>query len=45
LIAKTMADDIPGAKWELFANSRHMVFAEEHDAYMKLMSEWLALHE
>ncbi len=41
LVAKTMYDAIPGAKWELFANSRHMPFVEEREKYMKLLEEWL----
>ena len=45
LVAKTMADAIPGARWELFAHSRHMVFAEERPAYMRLMREWLAAND
>jgi proline iminopeptidase len=42
LIAKTMADGIPGARWELFENCRHMCFAENHPRYVKMMREWLA---
>ena len=45
LIAKTMADAIPGARWELFAASRHMAFAEEREAYMALMRSWLSEHD
>ena len=45
LVAKAMADRIPGARWELFAHSRHMVFAEEHEAYMQLMRRWLSRWE
>ena len=45
LVAKTMYDAIPGAKWELFANSRHMPFVEEREKYMKLLEEWLAAND
>ena len=41
LIAKTMHDRIPDSRWELFADSRHMAFAEEHDKYVGLLREWL----
>ncbi|WP_125588131.1 proline iminopeptidase [Companilactobacillus jidongensis] len=41
LIAKTMYDQLPNAKWILFANSRHMAFIDETDAYMKRLNEWL----
>ncbi|QIL45746.1 proline iminopeptidase-family hydrolase [Vagococcus coleopterorum] len=41
LIAKTMADDIPNAKWELFAHSRHMPFAEETEKYIAILTDWL----
>ena len=41
LVAKTMYDHIPNAKWELFADCRHMVFAEETDQYIQLLSSWL----
>ena len=37
-----MADGIPGARWELFENCRHMCFAENHPRYVKMMREWLA---
>lgn len=41
LIAKTMYDQLPNAEWTLFAHSRHMVFIDETDAYMKRLSKWL----
>lgn len=40
LIAKTMLDGIPQAKWELFPNSRHMPFVEETSRYMGLLETW-----
>jgi proline iminopeptidase len=42
LIAKTMYDRIPGARWELFEGCRHMCFAEDHPKYMRMMKEWLS---
>lgn len=40
-VAKTMADAIPGARWELFRTCRHMCFAEEPERYMRLLRDWL----
>ena len=40
-IAKTMYDRIPNAKWELFQNARHMVFAEFNEEYLQLLTDWL----
>lgn len=42
LIAKTMYDRIPDARWKLFERCRHMCFAEDHPGYMKMMKEWLS---
>ena len=44
LVAKTMYDHLPNAKWELFQNSRHMPFIEHHDKYIVLLKDWLAKH-
>ncbi len=41
LIAKQMADGIPGARWELFENCRHMCFVEDTPRYMDLLRDWL----
>ena len=45
LIAKTMYDAIPDARWELFAGCRHTVYAEETEKYLKLVSAFLAAHD
>ena len=45
LIAKTMYDNIPNAKWELFDGCRHMCFAEDTQRYMDMMRKWLSEHE
>lgn len=45
LVAKTMFDQIPNSKWELFAHSRHMAFVEETDKYISVLSHFLAIHE
>ena len=45
LIAKLMYDEIPDSKWELFAESRHMAFAEENEKYLKVLGDWLREHD
>lgn len=40
LIAKTMYDHLPYARWELFANARHMVFAEYTEKYLQMLADW-----
>ena len=45
LVSKTMYDNIPGAKWELFENSRHCCFVDENEKYVKLLIEWLNKHD
>lgn len=45
LVAKTMADEIPHAQWELFANSRHMPFVDEPEKYLTLLTNWLTTHD
>ena len=40
-IAKSMADELPNARWELFRDSRHMAFIEEEGRYFRLMVDWL----
>jgi proline iminopeptidase len=45
LIAKTMYDRIPDARWELFEGARHMSFVEQNDKYCQLLSEWLDTHD
>lgn len=41
LIAKTMFDNLKDARWELFANCRHMCFADNTPKYLQLMREWM----
>lgn len=41
LIAKTMFDELPNAKWELFAKSRHMPFVDENKKYLSVLKKWL----
>lgn len=41
LVAKQLADGIPGARWELFANCRHMCYYDDNPRYLALLEEWL----
>ena len=41
LVAKTMYDNIKGSRWELFEDSRHCVFVDQNEKYIKLLIEWL----
>ena len=40
-IAKTMYDRLPNAQWALFPYSGHMPFVDEHDAYCRVLTDWL----
>lgn len=41
LIAKTMYDEIPNSKWELFEDCKHACFVDQNEKYIKLVTEWL----
>ncbi|WP_461240153.1 proline iminopeptidase [Paucilactobacillus sp. N302-9] len=41
LIAKSVYDHIPGAKWHLFANSRHLALLDQHDEFIQVLDQWL----
>lgn len=41
LIAKSVYDHIPGAKWHLFANSRHLALLDQHDEFIQVLDTWL----
>ena len=41
LIAKTMYDNIPNSRWELFEKSKHCCYIDEHEKYVDLLIEWL----
>jgi len=45
LVAKTMADRIPHARWELMADCRHMCFADDTPHYLELLKSWLDAHD
>lgn len=42
LVAKTMADGIANAKWELMSGCRHMCFVDDHEKYCRILQDWLA---
>lgn len=41
LVAKSVYDNIPGAKWHLFANSRHLALLDQHDEFISVLDNWL----
>ncbi len=45
LLAKTMFDRLPNARWELMAGCRHMCFADDTERYCDLLAGWLAEHD
>lgn len=44
LVAKTMFDRIPNARWELLDGARHMTFIDQPERYRQLLAEWLGSH-
>lgn len=45
LVAKTMYDRLPDARWELFDGCRHMCYVEKTEKYCRLLSEWMNEHD
>lgn len=45
LVARTMRDAIPGARWELFEGCRHMCFVEDNPRYLLLVDNWMIEHD
>ena len=45
LVAKTMYDALPNAKWVLFAGARHMSFVEQPENYQNVLANWLAAND
>ncbi len=45
LVAQTMRDAIPGARWELFEGCRHMCFVEDNPRYLLLVDGWMVEHD
>lgn len=44
-VARTLADGIPNARWELMRGCRHMCFVDDTPGYMALLEEWLGGRE
>ncbi|MST80346.1 alpha/beta fold hydrolase [Lactobacillus equicursoris] len=45
LVAKTMYDHLPQAKWELLAGCGHMPFVQDNAHYCQLLSDWLLAND
>ena len=45
LLAKTMFDRIPRARWELMEGARHMTFVDQTEQYCKLLNEWMTQND
>ncbi|MFT9363407.1 MAG: proline iminopeptidase-family hydrolase [Liquorilactobacillus nagelii] len=45
LIAKSVYDHIPGAKWHLFANSRHLALLDQRDEFIQVLDQWLKAND
>ncbi len=45
LIAKTMLDALPNARWELMEGCRHMCFADDNPRYTAILRGWLRAHD
>ena len=45
LIAKTLFDNLPDAKWNLMPYCRHMCFVDDNDTYCTNLAAWMAEHD
>ncbi|MBQ6395441.1 MAG: proline iminopeptidase-family hydrolase [Atopobiaceae bacterium] len=45
LLAKTMFDRLPDARWELMEGCRHMCYVDDNDRYSAILSEWMEEHD
>ncbi|MCL4247439.1 MAG: proline iminopeptidase-family hydrolase [Anaerolineae bacterium] len=45
LIAETVKNGIPGARWVIFENSSHSSHVEEAERYMQVLSDFIRQHE
>jgi proline iminopeptidase len=41
LIAKTLYDNIPGSRWELLDDAKHICYVDQNEKYINLLIEWL----
>lgn len=45
LIAKTVVDNIPNAKWHLFENSRHLALLDQPEEFLSVLDGWLGQND
>ncbi|MCA9903499.1 MAG: proline iminopeptidase-family hydrolase [Anaerolineae bacterium] len=45
LIAETVTNGIPGARWVVFEDSAHLSHVEEAERYMQVLSDFISQHE
>lgn len=45
LVAKTMFDRLPRARWELMTGCRHMCFVDDTPRYLRILQSWLNEHD
>ena len=44
-VARSMHEGIPGSRWELMENARHMCFVDRHEDYCHILESWLEQHD
>lgn len=44
-VARSMYEGIPGSRWELMDNARHMCFVDRHEDYCRILESWLEQHD
>ncbi len=44
-VARAMYEGIPGSRWELMQECRHMCFVDRHEDYCRILEPWLAQHD
>lgn len=44
-VARAMHEGIPGSRWELMQECRHMCFVDRHEDYCRILEPWLAQHD
>lgn len=44
-VARSMYEGIPGSRWELMENARHMCFVDRHEDYCHILESWLEQHD
>ena len=45
LLAKTMFDAIPNARWELLDGARHMTFVDNTSQYCQILNDWMSKND